>query len=160
MSLFTVNVMGKYNLTLAETPIAAFPRYDFNKPVPPQARYLTPVAWLLSLPAVLKHRSRIQRKLKGLKPPYLLLCNHNSFLDFKVLTMAIWPRRANYVVALDGFIGREGIMRAVGCISKRKFVSDVLVVRQVARLLAQKQVVVGYPEARYSPIGTNAVMPE
>ena len=53
MGLFTDNVMGKYNLTLAETPIEAFPRYDFNKPVPPQARYLTPVAWLLSLPAVL-----------------------------------------------------------------------------------------------------------
>lgn len=160
MGLFTDNVMGKYNLTLAETPIEAFPRYDFNKPVPPQARYLTPVAWLLSLPAVRKHRLRIQRKLKGLKPPYLLLCNHNSFLDFKVLTMAIWPRRANYVVALDGFIGREDVMRAVGCISKRKFVSDVLVVRQVARLLAQKQVVVVYPEARYSLIGTNAVLPE
>lgn len=76
------------------------------------------------------------------------------------MTAAIFPRRANYVVALDGFIGREGIMRQVGCIAKRKFVSDIHLIRQTTRLLDQSQIVVYYPEARYSHVGTNSVMPD
>lgn len=160
MGTFTDNVMGKYNLKLAETKIADFPRYDFFKEVKPQARYLTPLTWLLSYPDVWKHKTRFSRDIKGVKPPYLLLCNHNCFLDFKVMTAAIFPHRANYVVALDGFIGREWIMRQVGCIAKRKFVSDLELIRQTANLLKQKQIVAYYPEARYSLIGTDAVLPE
>lgn len=160
MGIFSNNVMGFYNPDLQNTKIADFPRYDFAKPVKPQARYLTPVAWALSFPDVLKHKAKISRNLQGVKPPYIMLCNHNSFLDFKVMTAALFPRRANYVVALDGFIGREGIMRMVGCISKRKFVNDLHLIRQTTRLLDQGQIVVYYPEARYSHIGTNSVLPE
>lgn len=160
MGLFTDNVMGKYNLKLAEVKIEDFPRYDFVSPIKPQARYLTPLTWLLSFQAILKHHTKIMRDLQGIKPPYLLLCNHNSFFDFKVLSTAIWPQRANYVVALDGFISREGIMRQVGCIAKRKFVSDIQVIKQTVNLLAQNQIVAIYPEARYSLVGTNSVLPD
>ena len=76
------------------------------------------------------------------------------------MTAAIFPYRANYVVALDGFISREWIMRLVGCIAKRKFVNDLELIRQTVKLLKQKQIVTYYPEARYSLIGTNAVLPE
>jgi len=160
MGIFSNNVMGFYNLDLQNTKIADFPRYDFAKPVKPQARYLEPIAWALSFPDVWKHKAKIIRDLQGIKPPYLLLCNHNSFLDFKVMTAALFPRRANYVVALDGFIGRESIMRLVGCISKRKFVNDIHLIRQTSRLLDQGQIVVYYPEARYSHVGTNAILPD
>jgi len=160
MAKVTNTVMGNYNLKLANTKIANFPRYDFCKEVKPQARFLTPVAWMLSYPDVWKHKTRFFRDLQGVKPPYLLLCNHNSFFDFKVMTAAIFPRRANYVVALDGFIDREWIMRKVGCIGKRKFVNDLELIRQTAKLLKQKQIVAYYPEARYSLIGTDAVLPE
>ncbi len=160
MGNITDKVMGNYNLKLADTRIADFPRYDFFKEVKPQARYLTPIAWMLSFPDFWKHKTRLSRDLKGVKPPYLLLCNHNGFFDFKVMTAAIFPRRANYVVALDGFINREWIMRKVGCICKRKFVNDLELIRQTARLLKQKQIVVYYPEARYSLIGTDAVLPD
>ncbi|MDD4578859.1 MAG: 1-acyl-sn-glycerol-3-phosphate acyltransferase, partial [Anaerolineaceae bacterium] len=160
MGKITDNVMGVYNPDLQNTKIADFPRYDFVKPVKPQARYLTPVAWALSFPDVWKHKAKITRDLQGVKPPYIMLCNHNSFLDFKIMTAALFPRRANYVVALDGFIGREAIMRMVGCLSKRKFVNDIDLIRQTSRLLDQGQIVVYYPEARYSHIGTNSVLPE
>lgn len=154
------SVKGQYNHRLAGVNISDFPRYDFVSRIKPQARYLTPIAWAMSFPDTWKHATKITRDLRGVKPPYILLCNHNSFLDFKVLTAAIFPRRANYVVALDGFIGREWIMRLVGCIAKRKFVSDAQVIRQIAGLLAQQQIVVLYPEARYSHVGTNSVLPE
>lgn len=160
MGIFSSNVMKIYNLKHTDTPISDLPRYDFAKPVKPQAHYLRPITWLLSFPDVRKHKGKITGNLKGIKPPYILVCNHNSFLDFKVMTKAIFPNRANYIVALDGFIGREWIMRLVGCIGKRKFVNDIEIIRQTSRLLKQGQIVVYYPEARYSHIGTNSVLPE
>lgn len=160
MGIFSNNVMGFYNPDFQNKKIADFDRYDFVKPVLPQARYLTPVAWALSYPDVWKYKAKITRDLQGVKPPYIMLCNHNSFLDFKIMTAALFPRRANYVVALDGFIGREWIMRKVGCIAKRKFVNDIYLIRQTSRLLDQGQIVVYYPEARYSHIGTNSVLPD
>lgn len=161
MGIFSNNVMGLYNQKLDDVAIEDFPRYDFATRIEPQVRWLTPVAWLLSFPDVWKHKVKIHRdpRLKDIKPPYLLICNHNSFTDFKVMTAAIFPHRANYVVALDGFIGREWIMRKVGCIAKRKFVNDVQLIRQTQQLLNKGQIVVYYPEARYSLIGTPSELP-
>ena len=89
-----------------------------------------------------------------------MLCNHNAFMDFKVLTKAIFPVRANYVVAIDGFIGREKLLRNVGCIGKRKFTNDLLLIRNLIKVIQNGDVAVIYPEARYSLCGTTAVLPE
>lgn len=110
---------------------------------------------------MIRHRTKIQRmEMKGLKPLYLLLCNHNSFLDFKVMTAAIFPFRANYVVAIDGFIKREWLLRSVGCIYKRKFTNDSTLVRHLRRVANNGDIVVLFPEARYLLCGTNAVLPD
>ena len=122
--------------------------------------FLKPVTLLLSLPALLKHKVTIRREgTDGLRPPYLLLCNHNAFMDFKVATKIIYPDRANYVVAIDGFIGREWLLRNVGCICKRKFTNDTVLVRQIRKVLDNGDIAVVYPEARYSLCGTTAVLP-
>ena len=98
--------------------------------------YLRPITILLSLPDVWKHRAKISKvRTEGLKAPYVLLCNHNAFLDFKVATKAIFPQRANYVVAIDGFIRREELLRQVGCICKRKFTNDITLVRQLRTVI-------------------------
>lgn len=136
-------------------------RFDMQRPPMKQKRYLLPLSWLLSYPDVWRHRAKITRiNTEGLKPPYILLCNHNAFLDFKVATAAIFPRRANFVVAIDGFIGREWLLRRVGCICKRKFTSDIVLVRHLQRVIDNRNIVVIYPEARYSLCGTTAVLPE
>jgi hypothetical protein len=115
----------------------------------------------MSYPAVWAHRVKITKiRMQELKPPYLLLCNHNSFIDFKVTTAAIFPSRANYLVAIDGFIGREWLLRNVGCICKRKFTSDTVIVRHMKKVAENGDVIVLYPEARYSLCGTNAVLPD
>ena len=89
-------------------------RFDMNKKPERQKTYLKPLAWFLSFPSVWRHRLKIKKvNMKGLKPPYLLLCTHMSFMDFKVTTAAIFPHRANYVVAIDGFIGREELLRKI-----------------------------------------------
>jgi len=94
------------------------------------------------------------------KPPYFLLCNHNAFMDFKVMTKAIFPKRANYVVAIDGFIGRGWLLRAVGCICNRKFVKSVNLVKNMINAKNNGDIVALFPEARYSLCGTTAVLPK
>ncbi len=136
------------------------PRFDMKRPPVPTKWYLQPLEWILSMPDVIKHRNILTKTgTEGLKPPYVLLCNHNAFMDFKVATRAVFPHRANYVVAIDGFIGREGLLRNIGCICKRKFTSDVTLIRQLKRVIENGNIAVIYPEARYSLCGTTAVLP-
>ncbi len=136
-------------------------RFDMKKDPVTTKWYLRPLTYLLSAPDVKKHGAIIRKHgTEGLKPPYLLLCNHNAFLDFKVATKAIYPDKANYVVAIDGFIGREKLLRDVGCICKRKFTNDVGLVFKLIKAAKAGNVVVLYPEARYSLCGTTAVLPE
>jgi hypothetical protein len=68
------------------------------------------------------------------KPPYLLLCDHNALPDGKVAAKAIFPRFANDVAAIDGFIGRERLLRRVGCICRGRFKNDVTLVRRRKRV--------------------------
>ena len=137
-----------------------FERFDMTAPPRRTKWYLMPLSILISLPDVIKHRAKITKTgMEGIRPPYVLLCNHNAFLDFKVATKAFWPQRANYVVAIDGFIGREKLLRDVGCICKRKFTSDPRLIRQLVRTVRNGDIAVIYPEARYSLCGTTAVLP-
>ncbi|MFW5889690.1 MAG: hypothetical protein ACOCUD_04885 [Bacillota bacterium] len=137
-------------------------RFDL-KSMPKKAKwYLQLLAWLLALPETFIRKVTIKKHgMNKLKGGYLLLCNHNSFFDFKLATKAIFPRSANYIVAVDGFINREKLLRNVGCIPKRKFVPDIALVKQIKYSIEEiKQICVLYPEARYSLIGTTAILPE
>ncbi|MBR3416648.1 MAG: 1-acyl-sn-glycerol-3-phosphate acyltransferase [Clostridia bacterium] len=137
-----------------------FKRFDMKAPPVRTKWYLRPLTYLLCMPDVKKHKLKITKtRCEDLKPPYLVLCNHNAFMDFKALTAAIWPQRANYVVAIDGFIGREKLLRNVGGICKRKFTNDLVLIKQLSRVVKNGDVIVLYPEARYSLCGTTAVLP-
>ncbi|MBO4398786.1 MAG: 1-acyl-sn-glycerol-3-phosphate acyltransferase [Lachnospiraceae bacterium] len=138
-----------------------FERFDMTKPPIRTRWFLRPLTWLLSVPSTISHRTRITKTgTEGLKAPYLMLCNHNSFMDFKVLTKAVFPQRCNYVVAIDGFIGREWLLRNVGGICKRKFTNDLRLIKQLHQVIDNGDVAVIYPEARYSLCGTTAILPE
>ena len=138
------------------------PRFDMAKKPIRQKTYLKPLTWALSFPDVFKHRLKINRKgMESVKGPYLLLCTHMAFLDFKVTTAVLFPHRANYVIAIDGFLNREWLLRNAGGICKRKFTNDIHLIRQIRHVLIEhKSVLALYPEARYSLVGTNAVLPE
>ncbi len=137
-------------------------RFDINSMPRRPKWYLQVLAWILAIPETFIVHSNIRKhNVKDLKGPYILLCSHNSFLDFKVATRAIFPRKSNYIVAVDGFIGREGLMRNVGCFMKRKFVSDRTIIRQIKYCLeTNKTVCQIYPEARYSFVGTSSQLPD
>jgi 1-acyl-sn-glycerol-3-phosphate acyltransferase len=143
--------------------IGDWKRFNTAKRPNRQMTVLKPVTWVVSFPKTLYHSSKIDKsgmpKRPALKPPYLLLCNHNSFMDFTVMTRAIFPHRANYVVAIDGFIGIEWLLRAVGGIGNRKFTRNPSLVKNMITARKQRSIVALFPEARYSLCGTSAPLP-
>ena len=65
------------------------------------------------------------------------------------------------MVAIDGFIKREWLLRNVGAIVKRKFTTDAVLFRQIKYGVEKlNNIVAIYPEARYSLIGTDAILPD
>lgn len=111
------------------------------------------VAVFLYVPA----RGKVKKvNCDGLKGPYLLLCNHASMIDFALAVKCTGRNRTNWVCSIEEFIGKEYVFRELGIIYKRKFTNDVTVVRHVLHALKKlKDVVVIYPEARFSPAGIN-----
>ena len=141
--------------------IGNYKRFDMARRINRPWLLLTPITWLLSFPKNWGHRGKIDKSgfPKGIKPPYFLLCNHNSFMDFMIMTKAIFPHRANYVVAIDGFIGIEWLLRAVGGICNRKFARSITLVKNMLLARDHGDILVLFPEARYSLCGTSAVLP-
>jgi len=137
-------------------------KFDMAKKPVKQRWFLTPVAWLLSFPEIWQRKLKITNvNMKGLKPPYLFISNHMAFVDFKSATRAIFPHKANYVVAIDGFLKGEWLLRQVGCICKRKFTNDLVLIKNMKYALdVNKSILALYPEARYSYCGTNSVLPD
>ena len=135
-----------------------FPKFDMKmKPKRPKLRLLS---YLIALPPVLSHKAKLRKtNMKGIKPPYILLGNHNAFMDINVLSVITFPHLLNYVIAIDGFLHREALLRHIGGICKRKFTQDYELINHIAYALDHKRVVAIFPEARYSLCGTKAIIP-
>lgn len=92
--------------------------------------------------------------------PWLVLMNHCSFLDFEIASRILWPRPYSIVATSDGFVGKEGVMRALGCIPTCKFIPDATLVLDMKHALkVNKNHVLMYPEASYSFDGTTTPLP-
>ncbi len=99
--------------------------------------------------------------MEGMKPPYMLLSNHMYFIDFQLSAMATFPHRVNNVATIDGYYRRPWLMELLGCICKRKFTTDLHLIRSIRHVLQKNgDVLCMYPEARYSPVGTTAILPD
>ena len=94
------------------------------------------------------------------KQPCLILMNHSSFLDLMIVSRIFYPRPYGIVCTSDGFVGKQWLMRFLGCIPTQKFVSDITLIRDMNCLLNEKKVsVLMYPEASYSFDGTATALP-
>ena len=76
---------------------------------------------------------------KAGKGPYLILMNHSSFIDLKIAAKIFWPKRYFIVSTWDTFIGKEWLMKNIGCIPTRKFTPDVSLARDMHRALHEKK---------------------
>ncbi len=96
----------------------------------------------------------------GKNTPALVLMNHSSFIDLKIASAMLWPRPYNIVCTSDGFVGKEKLMRSIGCIPAKKFITDTTLVRDMRYALDRlKCSVLMYPEASYSFDGTATPLP-
>lgn len=132
--------------------------FDGIKTPPRQNIFLLPLMWLICFFKTRKYRLKISKEgMKGIKPPFLVLGSHHSFMDFYVTPLALFPRRANYISELEGFeCFGEWIYRQAGCLGTRKFISDFALVRNIQKVISRGDIMVIYPEARYSNVGTNS----
>jgi len=136
-------------------------KFDMSRPPMKQQMHLMPLVWAGSYVMKLLHLGRLQKiGMKGVKPPYLLICNHNAFYDFYILMVATFPHRGYYPAAVDDYIGRETVLRQLGTIPKRKFTADIGLLRQCKKLLEQGSIVGLHAEARYSLCGQTELIPD
>ena len=96
----------------------------------------------------------------GPKEPVLILMNHSCFLDLQIANKLFFPRPYSIVCTSDGFVGKEALMRALGCIPTRKFVTDLGLVRDMDTMLNKKRIsILMFPEASYSFDGRATPLP-
>lgn len=94
------------------------------------------------------------------REPALILMNHSCFLDLEIVSRALYPRPYCIVCTSDGFVGKEWLMRHLGCIPTQKFVGDVTLLRDMEYALHKKNCsVLMYPEASYSFDGCATPLP-
>lgn len=92
--------------------------------------------------------------------PCLVLMNHSSFIDLKIASTLLTDRPFHIICTSDGFVGKEWLMRRLGCIPTRKFQSDAALVRDMRFALTRlKSSVLMFPEASYSFDGTATTLP-
>ena len=115
---------------------------------------------LIIIPDLLATRLKIRRAGKLPDEPCLVLMNHSSFLDLKIAFRLLYPRRFSVVATTDAMMGKESLMRWLGCIPTQKFVTDMSLIRDIKYMLREKKSsVLMYPEAGYSFDGTATTMP-
>lgn len=94
------------------------------------------------------------------RQPALFLMNHSSFIDLKIASSILYPRPFNIVCTSDGFVGKEWLMRRLGCIPTNKFVRDITLVRDMLFATQKRKCsVLMYPEASYTFDGTATPLP-
>lgn len=99
--------------------------------------------------------------MDNIKPPYILLATHMQFMDYSVLFRTTYPHKFNLVAANHTFVGSAKIMETLGCMFTRKYTPDMTLVRSCRKVLQEyKDILVMYPEARYTPDGTMSVLPD
>jgi 1-acyl-sn-glycerol-3-phosphate acyltransferase len=136
-------------------------RYKTAKYPIRQPLYLTGLIWVLSFFAILFKKHKVEKiNMEGLKPPYMMLSNHMSFIDFELAAMGTGMHRVNNVVNIDGYYQRPWLMEWIGAICTRKYTMDLHLVKSIRKVLERGDVLSMYPEARYSPAGTTSYIPE
>ncbi len=143
--------------------VAAMPAPAHMKPKKPNILFRT-LLYIVSIPDLFVTRFRCRRvgmERLGKKQPCLYLMNHSSFIDLKIVSRILFPRPFNIVCTSDGFVGKRWLMRNLGCIPTKKFITDTVLVRDMLHAVRKNKCsVLMYPEASYSFDGTATPLPD
>lgn len=127
---------------------------DMHRQLKPMSWYLVPIglsATLFMSGPFGMHTKINKINCKDLKPPYIILSNHASMIDFPNVLKAVFPRRVCWVCSIEEFNRGEWLMRHAGCVPKRKYTKDVSLMRRIKTALNKDhRIIVVHPEARFS----------
>lgn len=143
--------------------VLSLPPAERKKPLKPSIFFRTLLKVLSSADLKATHFQYRTIGMERLKKdePCLILMNHSSFIDLKIASTLLYPRPFNIVCTSDGFVGKEWLMRHLGCIPTQKFVSDLGLVRDLLYTVKElHSSVLMYPEASYSFDGTATPLPD
>lgn len=108
---------------------------------------------LLSLYAAIFKKHKVASELpKGLKPPFIIVCNHTSFFDFVYSARAFYPKRVNFVVARKyfHFPGLHWVLKMAHAIPKSLYQADISTITSMFDIIKQGGIVGLYPEGQIS----------
>ncbi len=141
--------------------VMALPRPKHARPLRPNILFRILIR-LLAIPDLLSARFTYiaeRMELVG-NQPCLILMNHSSFIDLKIAYKIFFPKPFCIVCTSDGFVGKNWLMRLIGCIPTNKFVSDIKLIGDMQYALREKNCsVLMYPEASYSFDGCATPLP-
>ena len=142
--------------------VCALPKPVHHKPLRPNMILSTAVRVLAEwdlIPARFTHTTEGMEKLDP-KEPVLILMNHSSFIDLKIVSRIFYPKPYGIVCTFDTLVGKSWLMRLLGCIPTQKFVSDLTLIKDMEYMLKEKKTsVLMFPEAGYSFDGKTTTLP-
>ena len=98
--------------------------------------------------------------LAKLKPPFVVVANHASFVDVGGLIMSMYPNCANFVISVTQLVQWPSLIKSMGVLPKKQFTVDTSLIRDIKYVLSCNRPVVIYPEAKLSVVGTpNIIKP-
>jgi len=124
--------------------------------------FLLPVMWAGSRALLMNRNLKINKiGMEKIKPPYLVLSEHQGFTDYYLVPLVLFPHRATYVSDIEGFAAYgKRLYAQIGCIPVRRYTNDISLVKTMKRVVKDnKDIVVLFPEARHSFVGTNSKFP-
>ena len=143
--------------------VLAMPKAKHIKPMK-QLGLLRKIVPLISIIDLWQTRftyEKVNMEKLGKKEPCLILMNHSSFLDLKIAFRMLHDRPFNIISTSDAFVGKNILMRLLGCIPTKKFIADPNLIRDMIYAVKKlKSSVLMYPEAGYSFDGTSTTLPE
>ncbi len=143
--------------------VLEIPQKKHKKPARPNF-LLHSIIRLVSLPDLIAthFRSRkIGMERLPKKEPCIVLMNHSSFIDLEIASRLLYPRKYSIVTTTDGFVGRNFLLRHIGCIPTKKFVGDIGLIHDMIYVLKHyRSSILMFPEASYSFDGTATPLPE
>ena len=101
----------------------------------------------------IKYRFKKDTKaIQNIKPPYLLLCNHTSGMDWMPTVIGMYPKRLSIVTAQHYFYDQplKTILSWMGAIAKQQFQVDVSSIQKMKKVVALGGIINLFPEGQVS----------
>ena len=133
-------------------------RFDMNKkPIKP--KWYLKLLEYVAAPFYLwfnKGKVKVEKEVKKIKGPYLILATHASFMDFPQIVCGIMPRTTGWVMSVEEFRRGDWLMGGIGGMPKRKFTHDIITAKHILYYLKKlKHTCTIFPEARFELAGVN-----